>query len=212
VLTSARLRSTTNATGSCNGTRAAESAAIVAPLCSDSRDDGRWHVRYHFFADVLCSMAFAALCGVRTESLAACRVKAVLAEAVAVLFLAYVVLVRPMRERAEVLFAAAFAVLQAAMGGIMAASLFRPIPSAAATVETLSYVGIGLLMLQPVVLIALSWLRRRAGADVGSHGPSTEPCAEEEMEPMLELPYALAAPSASDEMTNPLLATRASSL
>jgi hypothetical protein len=212
VLTSARLRSETSATGNCNNTRAAESAAIVAPLCSDTRDDGRWHVRYHFFADVLCSMAFAALCGVRTESLAACRVKAVLAEAVAVLFLAYVVLVRPMRERAEVLFAAAFAVLQAAMGGIMAASLFRPIPSAAATVQTLSYAGIGLLVLQPVVLIALSWLRRRAGADVGSHSPSAEPCAEEEMAPMLALPYALAAPSASDEMTNPLLATRASSL
>jgi hypothetical protein len=79
-------------------------------------------------------------------------------------------------------------------------------------VQTLSYVGIGLLVLQPVVLIALSWLRRRSGADVGGHGPSAEPCAEEEMTPMLELPYVLTAPAASDEVTNPLLATRASSL
>jgi hypothetical protein len=106
--------------------------AAYGSIIDATRDVTSPRCRIYFVVEVVVSGALAVLTGLGSAlgSAAACRGVSVGAALVALLMLAYLVVVRPYRSRLDTAFSIAFALLQVVMTGALAASLQAAVPVA----------------------------------------------------------------------------------
>jgi hypothetical protein len=156
---------------------------IVGPLIEATRDAGNPIVRYAFSVELGSGLLFSAFSGVRVGSL--CIAKCVAATLVTVLFVGYLVAVRPAADRKDHCFGLAFAVLQAVTAVLITAAVFgesKSSPAEAApwtgtaldAAQFVSLATLGLLVLQAIVGLAGAVGERHAqGSSANDDNSST---------------------------------------
>jgi hypothetical protein len=139
---------------------------VLAPMVESARDPVPQHVRLHVVEDIAAAVALGVIGGLGASGVGAvCKPVALASLVASLLHAAYVLLVRPYKDRLEQAFAALLALAQCALSGAITAVVVRPGQKSLGALRAAAWITVGMnagFYLQMIVLAVWEFHKMRA--------------------------------------------------